>query len=366
MKRIISLGMVFIMALCLLTASANTAGTSSDPLISRSYLTGSFRQDLISDASAGVDDKLTSVYVAAMQSLNDVRQTADLRSGPAGYTLASGFTPLSINSSYSVSLLTGGTFVLTGGTAYVTISSGTVVNISTGREVPSSATLVANERYFCTENTVAVFTASSNSDCLVDGYYRLSKTASSSIPFSDVGTSSWYFNAAVYSYSNGLFSGMTATTFGPEENMTRAMFVTVLYRLAGSPGVSGGAPFPDVASSSLYYYNAVIWANANNIVKGHDTGLFSPEDPITREQMAVIIYRYANYAGKNTSNASNAAFQSFPDKANVSQYAVDGLTWATSVGIINGSSGYLYPHDVATRAQVAQIITNFCQRILDK
>jgi hypothetical protein len=141
------------------------------------------------------------------------------------------------------------------------------------------------------------------------------------------------------------------------------MFVTVLHRLAGKPAVTAASAFPDVADTSQYYYSAVIWANANLIVTGYSDGKFHPNDSITREQMALIIWRYATSAGYDTTPSNTSIYDSFSDKGSVSAYAQDAMKWATSAGVINGSDGKLIPKSTATRAQVAQIVLNFCQKV---
>ena len=182
--------------------------------------------------------------------------------------------------------------------------------------------------------------------------------------FSDVSNTSWYYNAVSFVYNKSLFSGATATTFEPDTAMTRAMFVTVLYRLAGQPQVSASSSFSDVTAPSAYYYSAVVWGGrktVSSLVIPMET--YRPDQNITREQMASIMYRYAQYAGYNIIDTGDAAYNSFPDSKSVSAYAVTAMKWATYKGIINGSDGMLLPAITASRAQVAQIVMNFCQKI---
>lgn len=172
--------------------------------------------------------------------------------------------------------------------------------------------------------------------------------------FTDVKPSHWYYNAVDYATSYGLFSGTTETTFSPETSMTRAMFVTVLGRKNGiNKALYSGSRFRDVKVEE-YYAPYVEWAASYGIVSGTTATTFSPNQKITREQIAAILYRYAQKT-KNDISFSASNYNEFSDRAKVTDYAVPGLQWATSHGIINGTEGKLDPKGLATRAQVAQI-----------
>ena len=180
-------------------------------------------------------------------------------------------------------------------------------------------------------------------------------------PFTDVKEGEWYYPDIRYVCSTGLMTGTSATTFSPDMFTTRGMIVTILYRLEGSPAVSGAAPFGDVPTGQ-YYSEAVAWASANGIVKGYDTGLFGPDDVITREQLAVILYGYARYKGLDVTVSGDLS--GFADSASVSAWAADGLKWANGQGLINGKNGNLLdPAGTATRAEAAAILSRFCQNI---
>ena len=178
-------------------------------------------------------------------------------------------------------------------------------------------------------------------------------------PFTDVAANRWSRSAVEYVYNNGIFAGTSATTFSPETVMNRAMFVTILYRMEGSPAVSGDSSFTDVASGQ-YYSDAVKWASDNGIVSGYDADTFGPNDEVTREQMAAIFYRYANY--KNYDVSATNDLSSFSDASSVSSYATDAMKWAVGAGIISGmSDGTLQPQAGATREQTASIVQRFMQ-----
>ena len=180
------------------------------------------------------------------------------------------------------------------------------------------------------------------------------------LPFTDVTTADWFYNDVLFVYDEGLFAGTSDTTFSPNAAMTRAMLVTVLYRLEGEPAVSGRSGFSDVTFNS-YYEDAVTWAADNGIVTGTSTTTFSPNANVTREQMAAILYRYAQYKKYNT--AASSSLNGFTDYATVSGYAVTPMQWAVAEKLVNGSAGKLMPTGNATRAQVAAILHRFVENV---
>ena len=178
--------------------------------------------------------------------------------------------------------------------------------------------------------------------------------------FADVQPSDWYYNAVGYAVFNGLFNGTSDTTFSPNTPMTRGMFVTVLGRIAGVPdsyGRTKSTPFNDVTQAD-YFFPYAVWANDNSIVTGVGGNSFAPNGEITREQMAAILFRYADKFGYDLTY-SGEQYNTFTDTPSVSYYAVTAMQWATTQGIINGAESKLNPQDMASRAQVAQIFLNF-------
>lgn len=180
------------------------------------------------------------------------------------------------------------------------------------------------------------------------------------LPFTDVLQADWFYNDVVFAYENGLFSGTSDTTFSPNASMTRAMLVTVLYRLEGQPAVNGRSGFSDVQYNG-YYEDAVTWAADNGIVNGTSTTTFSPNANVTREQIAAILYRYAQHKKYNT--AASSGLNGFTDHASVSGYAAASLEWAVAEKLVNGSAGKLMPTGNATRAQVAAILHRFVENV---
>lgn len=187
------------------------------------------------------------------------------------------------------------------------------------------------------------------------------KPGNVSMPFVDVSRTDWFYNDVQYVYTNALMNGTDQTHFAPNSALTRGMLVTILYRMEGAPAAAAQALFPDVSYSS-WYGKAVTWAAANGIVGGYSNGCFGPNDDITREQLAAILYRYARYKGERTSVYEDAEISSYTDSSSISNYAVDAFRWAYSEGIIKGNNGKLMPAAGATRAQVAAMIYRFLHR----
>ena len=178
--------------------------------------------------------------------------------------------------------------------------------------------------------------------------------------FTDVPTGAWYVSAVQYAYDNGIMTGKTATNFAPNANLTRAEFATVLYSQAGKPAVTYRPIFKDVAQGA-WYTSSVLWAYDNGIVSGYANGSFGTSDKITREQLALMMYKYAQTKGYDTT-ADDSILSSFSDEAAISSWARKAIQWATSHGIMsgkgNGADGkpMLDPKGNATRAECAAMI----------
>mgnify|MGYP001663928973 CR=1 FL=1 len=183
------------------------------------------------------------------------------------------------------------------------------------------------------------------------------------LPFIDVRGDDWFYDDVAYVYENGLMNGTSETTFSPYISTTRGMIVTILYRMEGKPAVFEACPFTDVKAGA-YYERAIVWAAENGIVKGYGNGCFGPDDQITREQMAAILYRYAKNRGLDVSVGENTNILSYDDVLDISEYAVPAMQWACGAQIIHGADGRLTPGAKATRAQVAAILHRFCENVL--
>ena len=183
------------------------------------------------------------------------------------------------------------------------------------------------------------------------------------LPFSDVPEDHWAYDAIQYVYGEGLMAGTSATTFAPEVTTSRAMIATILWRMAGSPVVNYAMNYTDVAQGQ-WCSEAIRWATSEGVVTGYGNGLFGTNDPITREQLAVMLHRYAQHEGYDVSIGEDTNILSYADAFTVSEYAVSALQWACGAGIISGTGdgSTLTPQGEATRAQAAVMLMRFCEQ----
>ncbi len=185
--------------------------------------------------------------------------------------------------------------------------------------------------------------------------------AEAPLPFPDVAEGDWFYDAVRYAYENGLMDGVGDNLFAPNSETTRAQLVTILYRLAGQPAVSGDLPFPDVESGT-WYTDAVAWAAENGIVNGTTDTTFAPGEDITREQLVTVLYRYAEAKGYDVS--ARADLSAYPDADQIQSYATEFVAWAVAEGLIQGfEDNTLRPAGNATRAQIATILMRFCEGV---
>lgn len=210
-------------------------------------------------------------------------------------------------------------------------------------------------------DTVYTFTMPASAVKVGVSYVKATETPSKT-KFNDVSTNDWFASAVDYVTGKGMMNGTADNTFSPKANTTRGMVVTVLYRLENQPSTSA-ASFTDVASGA-YYANAVAWANANGIVSGYGSGKFGPNDKVTREQLAAILYRYAQYKKYDVSVGEDTNILSYDDAQSISSYAIPAIQWACGAGVVTGKSGSkLDPKGNATRAEVAAMLMRFCENV---
>ena len=187
--------------------------------------------------------------------------------------------------------------------------------------------------------------------------------AAPELPFTDVTTDHPFYEDIKYVYEKGLMQGVSEDIFQSATTTTRGMIATILYRMEGEPAVKNASSFKDVADG-MFYSNAVAWAAANGIVNGYADGIFQPDQTISREQMAAILYRYAQYKGCDVSVGEDTNILSYTDATQVAEYAIPAVQWAVGAGIINGTTAStLSPKGSATRGQVAAILHRYCEWI---
>ena len=252
------------------------------------------------------------------------------------------------------------TFETNGGNAIskVTKNKGTTIDLAQYAPAKSGVTF---EGWYADKGLTKKIT-SVKLDANTTVYAKWTEAPVSGLPFGDVKTADWFYNDVKYVYEKGMMAGTAADVFAPNATTTRAMIVTILYRLEGSPAVTGTSAFVDVPAGQ-WYTDAVNWAAANQIVKGTSATTFAPNASITREQMAAILYRYAQYKGYDVTK--KADLSGYSDNGQVSAYAKDALAWANAAKLINGvTNTTLAPQGNATRAQVSAILHRFCDGVV--
>ena len=203
--------------------------------------------------------------------------------------------------------------------------------------------------YYCTNDVIKVSPSGTSTD-------------PDELPFQDVRNGDWFYDSAKYVYGHGLMTGLNDTTFGPGEPLARAQLAVILYRLSGSPEVTYEDIFPDVPDGQ-WYTDAVIWAQEKGIVTGYsDSGTFKPGNNINRQEITTMMYRYAKYQGYSLEGGAD--YSSYPDAANVQEFAKDSMSWAVGNGIVTGKENptRLDPLGNTARAECATIMMRFVEK----
>ena len=327
------------------------------------------------------------VYVQNNKLADDIVNAAygilSQQEGEWKYTsVAQGSSETTFTQKYSVIIPDDGGSTTTPTSYGITVSTaenGTVKssNSSAAKDATVTITVTPNEGYVL--DTLTVTDKDNNTVALTkvsDTQYTFKMPASAvtvkatfkkdegtqpaALPFNDVSESEWFYEAVKYVYDKGMMNGVSDTSFAPYSNLTRGMIAQVLYNLEGKPAVSGSA-YTDVAADQ-WYNDAVNWAAQKGIVTGYGDGTFGPMDNITREQMAAILYRYAQYKGYDVS--AKGDLTAFTDGNTVSDWAKDAMNWAVGTALFNGKGdGILDPTTTATRAEVAKILMTYCENV---
>lgn len=338
-------------------AALAAPGTSSDPLVTLSYLTGTYAQQLERDIEKRAQSAVDQAGQEAFDRLDTLAGSYLAQAGVDGGT--DSYVYMVLARGDALELSTGAALLLQDGQTALSLPSGSLIDVTTGSAVRSGGKLTAGHHYIAAEATTCTVSAVSDSVYLaVRGEYRLASGGKTYTPFVDITANDWYADAVLFAYEQQLFQGLTATVFSPNTEMNRAMLATVLSRLAGVHGSAPSVGFTDVTAAD-WYADAVNWAAGAGIVNGLGNGSFGPNNSVTREQMATMLYRYASdYLGMRVTASGDLSV--FPDRDQISAYAVDAVSWAVGSGIMNGhSSGTLSPGGTATRAEVAIMLQRF-------
>ncbi len=347
----------FRLALCLLGLTAVLAGGAlaaggGDSLVSLSYLMETFLPK--------AQSRMEEINDSALEEAYD--QAAGLTQGEAGSGLYSAdFQSRTFSQGDLLTLPTGSGVVVYAGTAEVA-HSGAVIDVTDGTAVPSGTRLTPGHRYLVGEDTSAALAVRSGAMYLgLQGSYTFTDAGTQALPFVDVASGDWYESAVQYAYEGGLFSGTSADAFSPGLPMNRAMLVTVMYRLAGSPEgelSQAQASFADVPADS-WYASYVRWGVSRGIASGTGADTFSPEESVTRQQLLVMLHSFARqYLGLSLTGAADLS--AYGDGGQTASWAQEAVSWAAANGLISPSAeGLLRPGDPASRAEVAAILMKF-------
>jgi len=260
------------------------------------------------------------------------------------------------------------TYDLDGGTAFGNPDSYTVESAAITLNEPTKAGYVftgwSGTDLVGEDNLTVTIPAGSIGDRRYTAHWEFDPTIiaalnpTPNVEFLDVSRVDWFYYDVRYVCENGLMNGTSRNRFSPYGTATRGMLVTILYRMENEPRCFGSAAFSDVKPSA-YYEKAVIWASQNGIVSGYTDGTFRPDAPVTREQLASILYRYTRYRGQDVSAGETTSFTGYGDAQTVSNYALPAMRWACGTGILQGANGKLNPSGLATRAQLAAMLHRY-------
>ena len=260
------------------------------------------------------------------------------------------------------------TYDLDGGTAFGNPDSYTVESAAITLNEPTKAGYVftgwSGTDLVGEDNLTVTIPAGSIGDRRYTAHWEFDPTIiaalnpTPNVDFLDVSRVDWFYYDVRYVCENGLMNGTSRNRFSPYGTATRGMLVTILYRMENEPRCFGSAAFSDVKPGA-YYEKAVVWASQNNIVSGYTDGTFRPDAPVTREQLASILYRYTLYRGQDVSAGETTSFTGYGDAQAVSSYALPAMRWACGTGILQGANGKLNPSGLATRAQLAAMLHRY-------
>ena len=341
--------------------------TGEDSLVSLSYITDIFIPDAVKQGVEKAKETLGKTYVSAAEELDEVNDDLMEQATGSRGAYSVNLQPREFRSGDILTVETGAGVMLYAGSARVS-HNGAFIDVTEGVELSSGSELIPGHRYLVGEDTEADVVALSGLARLgVQGGYEADRANGADVPFTDVKSTDWYYEAVSYVYNAGLFTGTGDEKFAPHLTMDRAMLMTAFYRLAGSPQHemdSATATFTDVPASA-WYYTFVRWAATQQITAGIGDNKFGPSIQLTREQVVTLLYSFATrYMGQTLDGRTDVSGYSDYDKS--SEWARDALSWAVYYGVLDESwagentlGGHLY----ADRAEVSAMLAAFADVI---
>ena len=361
-KRFLAL----IICVCtLIGAAVSAAGSSSQDsaVVSRSYLEGTYLQELIAMISSQITTAQQNTKTNALNKLDSIGQgymdqLAPLGGSESKWLTASSFKDCSGEANDTITLAKGAGLIWTSGTATFT---GTLIDLTEGAEKTGGA-LVTGHRYVAAAESVVTIT-SATGYWSVEGEWNTTSDGikEPEISFEDVPADSPYYDAVAYVVKKGLFVGTSDTQFSPDVTINRGMMATVLHRFAGEPAVEYRPVFTDIAEGK-WFTAGVIWAADHAVVVGMGDDTYRPNDSLTYQQVAIMFYNYANWLGLDTS--VKADLTTVPGGESVASWASDQMAWAVGAGLmVTNAEGTLLAKEAASRAHVAVMMQRFDQLI---
>ncbi len=343
MKKIITALMAVLLLAGMTAAQAAQGGTGADPLVTRDYLQESFAAPLTKSLREKAEERLQTAYDLAAAPYGGQNAKLTFTQGQERFDLAPGGT-LTVAFGGSVTPLSGG--------IVLTVESGQVIDVRTGTAVSSGTALAAGQRYFSTEDTMAVYTAPSGGALMLDGPY-IPGTGLERPDYADVSPGDWYASQARYAREMKLFRDWDKSLFRPLGSITRAEIVYAMWRAAGSPSTDYKAAFPDMKED--WYIPAANWAASLNILRGTGDGKMEPDTVLNRNTIVTMLYRAAQAMGRSTEGRGDLS--GFVDAAQVPDWADTEMRWAVANGYIQGTSPVtLEPLGWVDRAQTATLL----------
>jgi len=343
---------IFLFGLRVLAAG----GSSADPLISLSYLNGAFREKLQTMMAEWAKEETQPIYQEAVDKVDQLGESYLEEDSEQDWSYSAHYEQLSLKRGDKLTLSTGSGLFWMNGRGYTAAG---LVDVTTGTEPAAKTECSANHRYLVVQEEktgVEVTVISDAANLSVEGYWKLVESDEVVTPFTDLTKSKdWYYKSVAYVVEKNLFNGVSADRFAPLSSMNRSMLAVVLHRMAGTPDAEYSGTFPDIKDKQ-WYTEGVEWAKINGIVTGSSDGTFRPSAKITRQEIALMLYRYAkNYLGLDVSQ--RGSLDDYSDAANVSKWAKEAVSWAVGTGIVTGSdTGLLNPQKTARRAEVATML----------
>ncbi|MEG2000003.1 MAG: S-layer homology domain-containing protein [Evtepia sp.] len=354
----------FILTLTVLCGVAAYALSGTDSLISTEYLSNTFLPSVLTQTEEKAKSQYGPKYDSAKSELDSAAASyltrAKAKNPQSDWTQSKSFSKQTYHRSDSVRFSAGSGFILMKGAAVVSVTGGEVIDVTSGVATSTTFHLNAGHRYLVSEGATATLTIRSDTAILtVMGQYSVTVGKLDTLPFTDIISDAWYYSYVEYVCKAGLFNGVDDTTFAPDSPVTRAMLATILHRVAKTPELPTTAPsFTDVPAKE-WFATPVRWAASVGIVTGIGNHNFAPQDNVTREQMATMLFRYTTeYMGRDMKPTGELSI--FRDAKKISSWANAGISWAVGAGILNGrTDGTLDPKGSATRAEVAAMMQRF-------